>query len=94
MEDIIVLLDELEEEITKARSAVFSRKILVDGDKILQILTALKAGLPTVIREAKYITEHKEEIERNSLAESKKIINEAEMRAEQIVSETELLKRA
>ena len=94
MEDIMYLLDQLEDEITRARSAVFSKKVMVDGDMMMQIVTKLKDSIPMSIREARNIMENKDEIESRSQAEAKKIINEAEMRAEHIVSETELLRRA
>lgn len=94
MNDVFTLIDNLENELLGARNAVFSKKAMVDANKCLQILTDLKNGLPSSLKKAQDILDNSVEIVRQSTEKAKKIVDEAQRKADELVSQSEILRRA
>ena len=63
-------------------------------DKCASLIAEIKANLPTAIQEATYVLSKKDQIMNNAQAEAKRTIAEAEFRAEQLVSSSEILKKS
>ena len=94
MENIYGLIEQLENYLSKARTAMFSRKVVVDADECLDLIAKIKDSLPTTIRDAERLVSQSENMVSNAESKAQRIIREAETRAEQIISESELLRRA
>lgn len=94
MENIIQLIEELEDEFAKGKNFLWSRKSLVNLEKCGDLIIELKRSLPTAIQEASYILTQKEKILRQAKEMADKTLQEAELRAEQLVSESALVKKA
>ncbi len=89
--DILKLLDEMENELTD-KKGLFSKK--VDIGRCVDILYEMKRVFPESIREADYIVANKNKILENADNVAKNTIREAEERAEHIIDNSELIKRA
>ena len=92
--DIVQIIDELEQEFIGSKNFLWSKKSLINMDKFASLLADLKANLPEAVQEASYVLSKKEQILNNAKAEARKTIAEAEFRAEQLVSSSEIFKKS
>ena len=92
--DIVQIISELEQEFVNSKNFLWSKKTLVNMDKCASLIAEIKANLPTAIQEATYVLSKKEQIMNNAQAEAKKTLAEAEFRAEQLVSNSEIFKKS
>lgn len=92
--DIVQIISELEQEFVNSKNFLWSKKTLVNMDKCASLIAEIKANLPTAIQEATYVLSKKEQIMNNAQAEAKKTLAEAEFRAEQLVSTSEIFKKS
>ena len=92
--DIVQIISELEQEFVNSKNFLWSKKTLVNMDKCASLIAEIKANLPTAIQEATYVLSKKEQIMNNAQAEAKKTLAEAEFRAEQLVSSSEIFKKS
>ena len=90
--DVMRIIDELEAELGKRRGGLFSKKI--DIGKCVQLTKAIRGAMPDAVREAEYVVENKQKILENADSVAKNTIREAEERAEHIIDNSELIKRA
>jgi F0F1-type ATP synthase membrane subunit b/b' len=86
------IIDELEAELGERRGGLFSKKI--DIGKCVQLTKAIRGAMPDAVREAEYVVENKQKILENADSVAKNTIREAEERAEHIIDNSELIKRA
>lgn len=89
--NILRLLDELEQELMD-KKGLFSKKI--DVERCADILYEMKEVVPQSLREADYIVANKQKILDNADSVARNTIREAEERAEHIIDNSELIKRA
>ncbi|MBR2391457.1 MAG: hypothetical protein IKB06_03075 [Clostridia bacterium] len=92
--DIVQIIDELEHEFANSKNFLWSKKTLVNMDKCASLIAELKVNLPAAIQEASYVLSKKEQILNNASAEAKHTIAEAEFRAEQLVSSSEIFRKS
>ena len=92
--DISQIIDALEREFANSKNFLWSKKSLVNMDKCASLIAEIRANLPQAIQEASYVLSKKDQILNNAQAEAKHMIAEAEYRAEQLVSATEVKKRS
>lgn len=90
--DILQLLDQLEQELGERKGGIFSKK--VDIGRCSQLARQIRSVLPDALREAEYVVENKQKILENADSVAKNTIREAEERAEHIIDNSELTKRA
>ena len=90
--DVMRIIDELEAELGERRGGLFSKKI--DIGKCVQLTKAIRGAMPEAVREAEYVVENKQKILENADSVAKNTIREAEERAEHIIDNSELIKRA
>ena len=90
--DVMRIIDELEAELGERRGGLFSKKI--DRGKCVQLTKAIRGAMPDAVREAEYVVENKQKILENADSVAKNTIREAEERAEHIIDNSELIKRA
>ena len=92
--DIIQLIEELEDEFSQGKNFLFSKKSLVNLDRCAELIDELKRNLPTALQEARYVLSQKDKIIAQAEEMAEKTMKEAEMRAEQLVSESVLIKKS
>lgn len=92
--DIVQIIDELEREFASSKNFLWSKKTLVNMDRCASLIAEIKANLPSAIQEASYVLSKKEQILNNAIAEAKHTVAEAEFRAEQLVSSSEIFRKS
>ena len=91
--DILQLIEELEDEFSKGKNFLWSKKSLVNLDRCAELIDELKRSLPSAIQESRYILSQKEKILSQAKEMGERTIKEAELRAEQLVSESSLIEK-
>lgn len=89
--DVMKLLEELDEELNNHRG-LFTKK--VDVDKCADLVRKIRKTLPETLREAEYVVANRDKILDNADSVAKNTIREAEDRAEHIVDNSEIIRRA
>lgn len=87
-------LELLEETIEEGKSVVLTNKIMVDGEKIKEIIEDIRLNYPEEIRKAKKIVEDRATILERAAADAELTIKKAEEQQQLMVSETEIMKVA
>lgn len=94
MSDIVAIIDELQEEFAQGKNVFWSKKSLVNLERCEELIIELKRNLPSSMQEASYIVSQKDKILERAQIAADNTIKEAESRAEQLVSETAIVKAA
>jgi cell division septum initiation protein DivIVA len=92
--DIMQLIDKLEELITEAKKVPFSSLVMVDEEKVFEIIDEMRATLPEELKQARWIVKERQEMLDEAEKEAQRVINEAREKAKQLASETEVVKLA
>ena len=87
-------LDLLEETIEDGKSVVLTNKIMVDGEKMKEIIEDIRLNMPEEIRKAKKIVEDRATILEKAAADAEMTIRKAEEQQQLMVSDTEVMKVA
>ena len=88
------LLEALKDVIDEGKEVPFVKKIVVDGEEILDILIEIKKNLPSEIKQAAWITEERTRILQEAKKEAEDIVKEAERRIIEMVDEDEITRQA
>ena len=95
METIDMLINEIESEILKAKRATFSTTdIVLNRQVMLDLVTRIRASYPIVLKEAAQIKKDRDDILAKAEAYANKTMDAAEEQARQMMSESEVLKKA
>ena len=93
--DIKVIIEELEKELSESKNFLFNKKkALVNMDKCGALIEELKHSMPAAIQEANYILGQKDKIIAQAKEQAERTLREAEIRVEQLLSESALVKKA
>lgn len=87
-------LDLLEETIEDGKAVVLTNKIMVDGEKMKEIIEDIRLNMPEEIRKAKKIVEDRATILEKAAADAEMTIKKAEEQQQLMVSDTEVMKVA
>lgn len=92
IDDILEMLDDL---LDKAPTVPFSgKKVVVESDKIRDLLNEIRLNLPQEIKHAKLIVQDRQTIISDAKKEADEVVRRAEERAKSIVSNDEIVKQA
>ena len=95
METIEMLINDLESEMLKAKSAAFSRTdVVVNRATMLDILSLIRENYPMALKEAAEIIMKRDKILNDAREYANSLMNKAEEDAEHMVSESEIVARA
>lgn len=86
---VIELLEEITNIVDTSNTMPLTNKIMVDGNELKEIVTAISQSLPDDLQEAKWIRDEKERLLEQSKAEYMKLMEEAKKQADYIVTEAE-----
>lgn len=93
--DIKVIIEELEKELSDSKNFMFNKKkAVVNMEKCGSLIEELKHSLPPAIQEANYILGQKDKILMQAKEQAENTLREAEIRVEQLLSESSLVRKA
>ena len=95
MEIFEALIEELNQAVLTAKKApLSSQDIVVNRQKMLALVEKFKANFPVVIREANSIVHERDYIRQSAETYANQLMNEAESKAQQMISQTDIVQKA
>ena len=88
------LIDSLEDLIHNAMRVPFGKKSMIDVDKVADIVSDIRIGLPTEIKQAQNVVADKNNIIADAKKEAELIIRKAEQRREELIESSDIMKEA
>ncbi|MGM9526696.1 MAG: hypothetical protein ACI3U1_10570 [Peptococcaceae bacterium] len=89
------LLDQLESTIEGSKRAFMQNdKIIIDPEELYQLIDQIRSSVPDDIKDAQWVKKEEEQIKKKAQEDYERIIEEARMRAQDLVSETEVYRLA
>lgn len=92
--NVMALLEALADELSRGAPVPLTSKRMVDADKCLDIISELRVNLPDDVRDAAVIMQKRDSILDDADAQAADIIEEAERRFEQLVSQHAITREA
>lgn len=92
--DVLVLIDKLDDLIHNARSVPLTDSVMLDREEIYDLLDQMRSTIPEEIKQARWIVKERQEMLAEAKAEAERIQAEALEKAEQMASETEVVRLA
>jgi len=92
--DILHLVDRLEELFNEARAVPFTRNVVVDEDKMLDIIDQMRVTIPEEVKKAQQMVAQRDRIIAQAQEEASRIVTLAKEKAEQIVEREAIVKSA
>ena len=92
--DILHLVDRIEELFNESRAVPFTRNVVVDEDKMLDIIDQMRVTVPEEVKKAQQIVTQKDRIVAQAQEEASRIVALAKEKAEQIVEREAIVKSA
>lgn len=92
--DILHLVDRIEELFNESRAVPFTRNVVVDEDKMLDIIDQMRVTIPEEVKKAQQIVSQKDRIVAQAQEEASRIVALAKEKAEQIVDREAIVKSA
>lgn len=92
--DILYLVDRLEELFNESQSVLLTKKVLVNEERMLDLIDQMRLSIPEEIKKAQKILTQKEIIIAQANEEANRTIALANDRAEQLVERDEIVQNA
>ena len=92
--ELFNVLNELEELIEGSTKVPFSRKILVDEEKMLDYLDRIRAVLPEEVRQAKWVVQERDKVLSDTKKEANKLLENAQKQVMQQADESEVVEQS
>ncbi|HEX7561614.1 MAG TPA: hypothetical protein VF347_05405 [Candidatus Humimicrobiaceae bacterium] len=92
--DTIELIDKLEEIIGKSKKIPFSSNFIINENEIYEILDELRNVMPEEFKQARWIVKERENMLEEAKRQAGRILGEAEEKAEELISQSEIMKNA
>ncbi|MCG2786975.1 MAG: ATP synthase F0 subunit B [Anaerolineae bacterium] len=92
--DILHLVDRLEELFNESRTVPFTRNVVVDEDKMLDLIDQMRVTIPEEVKKAQQLAAQKDRILAQAQEEANRIVQLAREKAEQIVDREATVKSA
>lgn len=83
--DILHLVDRLEEIFNAGRPMPFTRNILVDEDKVLELIDQMRVSIPDEVKKAQQVLTQRDRILAQANEEAERTVQLAKERADQLV---------
>ena len=87
-------LNELEEIVENSIKVPMTRRVLVDEDRLLDMLDRIRTTLPEEIRQAKWIIQEREKVLAETKKEAGRIMEDVQKQMERRVDESEITRQA
>jgi len=92
--DILHLVDRLEELISDSRAIPLTRTIVVDEDRILELIDQMRISIPEEMKKAQQITAQRDRVIAQAQEEAGRTISLAKQKAEELISKDALVQSA
>ena len=92
--DILALVDRIEELFNNSRAVPFTRSVVVDEDKMLDIIDQMRVTVPEEVKKAQQVTQSRDRMLAQAQEEATRIVALAKEKAEQIVEREAIVKSA
>lgn len=92
--DILHLVDRLEELFNESRSVPFTHSVIVDEDRMLDIIDQMRVSIPEEIKKAQQIQAQRERILAQAQEEANRTLQLAREKSEQLVERDEIVQAA
>ncbi|MCL5290507.1 MAG: ATPase [Eubacteriales bacterium] len=92
--DLLSALNELEEVIENSSKIPMTRKILVDEERVLDLLDRIRTTIPEEIRQSKWIIQEREKVLSDSQREAVRILEDAKRQVEIKADDSEVVRQA
>lgn len=92
--DLLSALNELEELIEASGKIPLTRKVVVNEDRLLDLLDRIRTTIPEEIRQAKWIIQEREKVMNDSQKEAIRLLEDAQKQVEKQADESEVARKA
>ncbi|MEG3071130.1 MAG: ATPase [Peptococcaceae bacterium] len=92
--DLLNSLNELEELIENSGKVPFTRKVMVEEDRLLDLLDRIRTTMPEEVRQAKWIIQEREKVLQDSQKEAMRIVDDAQKQIEKRADDSEIVRQA
>jgi len=92
--DILHLVDRLEELFNESRSLLWTRKVLVDEERMLDLIDQMRLAIPEEIKKSQQIINQKELVIAKAHEEARRTIDLAKQQGEKLVERDVIVKNA
>jgi cell division septum initiation protein DivIVA len=92
--DVLVLIDKLDDLIHNARSVPLTDSVMLDREEIYDLLDQMRSTIPEEIKQARWIVKERQEMLAEAKTEAERIQADAQQKAEEMASETEVVRLA
>ena len=92
--DIQAKMDALTEMVETARSMPMSASCIVNRSEMLTLLDEVREMLPSELREAQFVIKDRDEVVEEGRRRAERLVNEAVVERDRLVSETEVVRQA
>jgi len=92
--DILHLVDRLEELFNESRSIPFTHSVIVDEDRMLDIIDQMRVSIPEEIKKAQQLLAQRDRIVAQAQEESNRIIALAREKEEQLIAHDNIVASA
>lgn len=92
--DLLSALNELEELIEGSGKIPLTRKVMVDEDRMLDLLDRIRTTIPEEIRQAKWIIQERDKVLDDSQKEAMRILEDVQRQVERKADDSEVVRQA
>jgi cell division septum initiation protein DivIVA len=92
--DLLSALNELEELIEASSKIPLTRKVMLNEDRLLDLLDRIRTTIPEEIRQAKWIIQEREKVMNDSQKEALRLLEDAQKQVEKQADESEVARKA
>jgi predicted RecB family endonuclease len=92
--DLLNALNELEELVENSGKIPFTKKVMVEEDRLLDLLDRIRTTMPEEVRQAKWIIQEREKVLNDSQKEALRIMDDAQKQVERKADDSEVVRQA
>lgn len=92
--DILHLVDRLEELFNESRAVPFTRNVVVDEDKMLDLIDQMRVTIPEEVKKAQQLVSQRDRVLAQAQEEANRIITLAREKSEQLVEREAVVRSA
>ncbi len=92
--DILELVDRLEELFNESRAIPFTHNVIVDEDRMLDLIDQMRITIPDEVRKARQLLNQKERVLAQAKEEAQRTIQLAQERREQMIQRDAIVQEA
>ncbi|MSP78574.1 MAG: hypothetical protein EXR67_03330 [Dehalococcoidia bacterium] len=92
--EILALLDKLESTVQSSGKIPATKKVVIDGDRLLDLIDQIRLAIPKSVQEADEILMKRESVVNQALLEARRMKSEADVESRKRIDTNEVVKEA